>query len=78
MLLVLTQVTRTSLSLLCAVDDNVTNMLVNWGQDFGCRPRDLYDRLRQHEIEYESGLARFTGFLQPVDTLAPSKWAYDN
>ena len=64
-------------SLLDAVDDNVTNMLVCWGQDFWCRPRVLYDRIRQHEIKYESGLARFTGFLNPADILAPSEWACD-
>ena len=66
-----------AMSLLDAIDDNFTNMLVSWGQDFWCRPRVLYDRLRRHEFEYESGLARFTGFLDPVDTLAPSKWACD-
>ncbi len=67
-----------AMSLLDSVDDNVTNMLVCWGQDFWCRPRVLYDRIRQHEIKHESGLARFTGFLDPVDILAPSKWACDN
>ena len=66
-----------AMSLLDSVDDNVTNMLVCWGQDFWCRPRVLYDRIRQHEIKHESGLARFTGFLDPVDILAPSKWACD-
>jgi hypothetical protein len=66
-----------AMSLLDAVDDNFTNMLVSWGQDFWCRPRVLYDRLRRHEIEHESGLARFTGFLDPVDTLAPSQWECD-
>lgn len=66
-----------AMSLLDAVDDNVPEMLVRWGQDFWCRPRDLYDRLRRHEIEHESGLARFTGFLDPVEVLAPSKWACD-
>ena len=66
-----------AMSLLDAVDNNFTNMLLCWGQDFWCRPRSLYDRLRQHEIEHESGLARFTGFLDPVDTFAPSKWACD-
>jgi len=66
-----------AMSLLDAIDDNFTNMLLSWGQDFWCRPRALYDQLRQHEIEYESGLARFTGFLDPVDTLAPSRWACD-
>jgi hypothetical protein len=65
------------MSLLDAVDDNVTNMLVRWGQDFWCRPRVLYDRIWRHEIKYESGLARFTGFLNPVDILAPSEWACD-
>ncbi|MFO0975723.1 MAG: hypothetical protein U0996_04955 [Planctomycetaceae bacterium] len=65
------------MSLLDSVDDNVTNMLICWGQDFWCRPRLLYDRIRQHEIKYESGLARFTGFLDPVDIIAPSKWACD-
>lgn len=64
-------------SLLDAVDDNVTNMLVAWGTDFWCRPRCLFDNLRRHEIEYESGLARFTGFLSPADTLAPVAWACD-
>lgn len=67
-----------AMSLLDAVDDNFTNMLVCWGQDFWCRPRVLFDRLRQHEIKHESGLARFTGFLDPVDILAPSKWACDS
>lgn len=67
-----------AMSLLDAIDDNFTSILVRWGQDFWCRPRELYDRLRQHEIEYESGLARFTGFLNPVDTISPSKWACDS
>ncbi len=66
-----------AMSLLNAVDDNFTNILVRWGQDFWCRPRLLYDRLRRHEIEHESGLARFTGFLDPVDTVAPSQWECD-
>ena len=66
-----------AMSLLDAVDDNFSNILVSWGQNFWCRPRVLYDRLRRHEIEYESGLARFTGFLDPVDIIAPSKWACD-
>lgn len=67
-----------AMSLLDAVDNHFTNLLVNWGRDFWCRPRDLYDRLRQHEIEYESGLARFTGFLEPVETIAPAKWPCDD
>lgn len=66
-----------AMSLLDAADNNLTTMLLSWGQDFWCRPRDLHDRLRQHEIEYESGLARFTGFLDPVDTLAPAQWAFE-
>lgn len=66
-----------AMSLLDAIDRNVTDMLLSRGQDLWCRPRLLYDRLRQHELEYESGLARFTGFLEPVDTIAPSKWACD-
>jgi hypothetical protein len=68
---------ESAMSLLDAVDDNVTNMLVCWGQNFWCRPRVLYDRIRRHEIKHESGLARFTGFLDPVDILAPSKWECD-
>lgn len=66
-----------AMSLLDAIDENFSNMLVRWGQDFWCRPRVLYDGLRRHEIEYESGLARFTGFLNPVEIIAPSKWACD-
>lgn len=66
-----------ALSLLDAIDVNLSNMLISWGQEFWCRPRLLYDRLRKHEIAHESGLARFTGFLHPVDTVAPSQWACD-
>lgn len=63
-------------SLLDAVH-NVPDLLTSWGLDLWCRPRLIYDELRQHEIEFESGLARYTGFLQPIDTVAPVSWDCD-
>lgn len=66
-----------ALSLLDAVH-NFPEMLICWGKEFWCRPRSLYDELRQHEIEHESGLARFTGFLNPAEIVAPSEWRCDS
>ena len=74
--LVLAPGCESAMSLLDDVN-NVADVLMNWNRSFWCRPRTLYERIRAHEIEFESGLARFTGFLRPLDSVAPSSWACD-
>jgi len=53
---------------------NLPELLTNWHDSFWCTPRVQFDALRDYERKYESGLARFTGFLTPVDQVDPQTW----
>lgn len=54
---------------------NLPELLTNWSASFWCTPRVQFNAIRDYEREYESGLARFTGYLTPVDRVAPVMWS---
>lgn len=53
---------------------NFPELLTHWNESSWCPPRVLYDWLQYYEMYYEGGKARFSGYLTPIDEVAPLDW----